>query len=351
MVAATGRAIAASPFGAERELDRDTSAVIEVRNLHKWFGSLHVLRNVSNVFAANKVVVVCGPSGSGKSTLLRCINGLETPSEGDVTVDGLRSRPGRPHQRRSPSRRHGFSAVQPVPAPRRDLQHYARVAEGEGHGEARGRRHRDGTSDPRCGSRKGACLPAAIVRGPATARGDRTRAAMRRRMLFDEPTSALDPEMIGEVLDVIRDLAREGMTMMVVTHEMGFAREVADRVIFIDGGVFVGVGRGVSSLQIRAKSAPASFLARSWRTEGELVRKCDLFKIPTELPTPLDEAPRLGAALGLSRLLVKRDDLTGLALGGDQGSQITVRHRGRQGTRRGYRDHRRGARGSGPARA
>src|SRR5436190_7277981 len=89
MVAATGRTIAAFPFGAERGLDRDASAVIEVRNLHKWFGSLHVLRDVSNVFAANKVVVVCGPSGSGKSTLLRCINGLETPSEGDVTVDGL----------------------------------------------------------------------------------------------------------------------------------------------------------------------------------------------------------------------------------------------------------------------
>lgn len=82
MVAAVDGEIAAPPFGTEQELDRDASAVIEVRNLHKWFGSLHVLRDISNVFAAHKVVVVCGPSGSGKSTLLRCINGLETPSEG-----------------------------------------------------------------------------------------------------------------------------------------------------------------------------------------------------------------------------------------------------------------------------
>ena len=241
MVAATGRAIAASPFGAERELDRDTSAVIEVRNLHKWFGSLHVLRNVSNVFAANKVVVVCGPSGSGKSTLLRCINGLETPSEGDVTVDGLPVH-GRGARINDVRRRVGMVFQQFNLFPHLDvignitlaLRKVKGMAKPEAEDIAMALLTRVGIPE------KAHAFPQQLSGGQQQRVAIARALAMRpKAMLFDEPTSALDPEMIKEVLDVIRGLANDGMTMVVVSHEMGFAREVADRVLFMDAGVVV----------------------------------------------------------------------------------------------------------------
>ena len=199
-------------------------------------------RRRPDVVRQGEVVVICGPSGSGKSTLLRCINHLEIYHRGEVIVDGIDAGGAKFDVNRTARRdRHGLPAVQPLPAPDRARQHHARP-------------------DPRQEARSaGSARRAAHVTSPASAfprrrvstrpnlsGGQQQRVAIARAlamdpkiMLFDEPTSALDPEMIKEVLDVMRDLAHEGMTMVVVTHEMGFAREVGDRVVFMDEGSIV----------------------------------------------------------------------------------------------------------------
>jgi ABC-type polar amino acid transport system ATPase subunit len=212
--------------------------------VEKHFGRLAVLRGISGRVGQGEVVVICGPSGSGKSTLLRCINRLETIDGGQVYVYGkpvhhpqtdvnrLRTEIGMvfqqfnlfPHM--TVLENITLAPIQVKKLPREQAEEIAlRLL------------HRVGIPE------KARSYPAQLSGGQqqrvAIARG---LAMNPKIMLFDEPTSALDPEMIKEVLDVMRDLAREGMTMVVVTHEMGFAREVANRVMFMDGGVVVEEG-------------------------------------------------------------------------------------------------------------
>jgi polar amino acid transport system ATP-binding protein len=221
-----------------------SSHAIEVRDLHKAFGDLEVLRGIDFTVGHGEVVCVIGPSGSGKSTLLRCVNRLEEPTSGqiliegeditdpDADVDALRSRIGMVFQ--------SFNLF-PHLSVLRNLtvaqQRVRRRSKKDAADVARSNLERVGLSD------KIDAYPAHL------SGGQQQRVAIARAlsmepdmMLFDEPTSALDPELVGEVLEVMRQLAREGMTMMVVTHEMGFAREVADRVVFMDGGVVVEEG-------------------------------------------------------------------------------------------------------------
>ncbi|HYS18548.1 MAG TPA: amino acid ABC transporter ATP-binding protein [Candidatus Binatia bacterium] len=213
-------------------------AAIRFRDVNKWFGKLQVLADINLAVAAGEVVVVCGPSGSGKSTLIRCVNGLEGIQGGDLVVLGesivrpgvsmsaLRTRVGMvfqsfnlfPHMTvlenimLAPIRVRGLSAAE-AEKTARALLGRVRIPD------------------------KAANYPANLSGGQQQRVAIARALAMQPKiMLFDEPTSALDPEMINEVLDVMTDLAKDGMTMMVVTHEMGFARRVAHRVVFMDAG-------------------------------------------------------------------------------------------------------------------
>ncbi|MFD4241780.1 amino acid ABC transporter ATP-binding protein [Streptomyces sp. NPDC058525] len=217
---------------------------IRIRGLHKSFGDNHVLRGIDLDIARGEVVCVIGPSGSGKSTLLRCVNLLEEPNEGqvfvgdtevtdlDVDIDAVRRRIGMVFQQFNLFPH--VSVTENLTLPQRRVlgTDKARAA-----AVARENLERVGLAD------KAEAYPAQL------SGGQQQRVAIARAlsmgpevMLFDEPTSALDPELVGEVLSVMRVLAGEGMTMMVVTHEMTFAREVADRVVFMDGGVIVEQG-------------------------------------------------------------------------------------------------------------
>ncbi|MCC3300337.1 amino acid ABC transporter ATP-binding protein [Arthrobacter sp. zg-Y895] len=218
---------------------------IEVRNLHKSFGSNEVLKGIDFHVDQGEVVCVIGPSGSGKSTLLRCVNRLEEPTSGTVLVEGVditdpdtdldkvRTRIGMVFQQ--------FNLF-PHLNVLRNLTLAQRRAKKRGQEEASKVALKNlakvGLED------RATAFPAQL------SGGQQQRVAIARAlsmdpdmMLFDEPTSALDPELVGDVLAVMRQLAEEGMTMMVVTHEMGFAREVGDRVVFMDGGVVVEQGR------------------------------------------------------------------------------------------------------------
>jgi glutamate/aspartate transport system ATP-binding protein len=214
--------------------------MIEIRDVSKWYGDFQVLKSCSASIAAGEVVVVCGPSGSGKSTLIKCVNGLEAFDKGEITVDGLRV--AQAAELRKLRTRIGmvFQGLELYPhltaldniclAPRIVLERRRDEAEAR----ARALLARVGLTDH-------------ALKFPAQlSGGQQQRVAIARSlamdpvvMLFDEPTSALDPEMIKEVLEVMTDLAREGMTMIVVTHEMGFARRVADRIVFMDEGEIV----------------------------------------------------------------------------------------------------------------
>ena len=222
----------------------DAGPMVDMRSVVKSFGSLRVLDDVSMRVDRGQVVVIIGPSGSGKSTLLRCINRLETVDSGEIDVDGRSLQD--PKLDVNDLRRHigvVFQAFNLFPhlsvldnltlAPRWALKMSHADA------EARARNLLDKVGIPE----KAGARPTQL------SGGQQQRVAIARAlcmepdlMLFDEPTSALDPEMIKEVLDVMRDLASDGMTMVVVSHEMGFAREVADRVVFIDHGVVVETG-------------------------------------------------------------------------------------------------------------
>jgi polar amino acid transport system ATP-binding protein len=220
------------------------TAAIEIRALHKYFGELEVLKGIDFHVDEGEVVCVIGPSGSGKSTLLRCVNRLEEPTSGtiliegeditdpDADVDHLRTRIGMVFQQFNLFPHLdvlGNLTISQVKVLKRDKKEASRIAHEV--------LERVGLLDK-------------ITEYPIRlSGGQQQRVAIARAlamnpdmMLFDEPTSALDPELIGEVLDVMRKLAREGMTMMVVTHEMGFAREVADRVVFLDDGVIAEEG-------------------------------------------------------------------------------------------------------------
>ena len=217
------------------------SAMIEIKNLSKWYGSFQVLTNCSTHVSKGEVVVVCGPSGSGKSTLIKTVNGLEPFQQGDIIVDGvsvaakdtnlpkLRSRIGMVFQ--------NFELFPHLSITENLTLGQIKVL-GRPQDEAieRGLKLLD-----RVGLKEQAAKYPGQLSG-----GQQQRVAIARAlamdpiaMLFDEPTSALDPEMITEVLDVMVKLAEEGMTMAVVTHEMGFARKVAHRVVFMDQGAIV----------------------------------------------------------------------------------------------------------------
>ena len=216
-------------------------AAIQFRQVNKWFGPLHVLKDVSLEVQPGEVVVVCGPSGSGKSTLIRCVNRLETIQSGEIVVNGISL--GDPAMNLSRLRAevgmvfqsfnlypHMTALQNIVLAPLR----VKRLPRSEAEKIATGLLERVGIPD------KADAYPANLSGGQQQRVAIARALAMQPRiMLFDEPTSALDPEMINEVLEVMTDLARDGMTMMVVTHEMGFARRVAHRVIFMDEGRLV----------------------------------------------------------------------------------------------------------------
>jgi glutamate/aspartate transport system ATP-binding protein len=215
--------------------------MIDIKSISKHYGKIQVLKNCSTHVDKGEVVVVCGPSGSGKSTLIKCVNGLEPFQSGDVILDGislsdpktdlpkLRARVGMVFQHFEL-----FPHLRVID--NLCLAQQKVLGRSRADAEARGMKLLE---------RVGLTAHAQKYPGELSG-GQQQRVAIARAlamdpivMLFDEPTSALDPEMVNEVLDVMIELAREGMTMMVVTHEMGFARKVADRVIFMDKGEIV----------------------------------------------------------------------------------------------------------------
>jgi len=216
-------------------------AMIEIRNVSKWYGKFQVLADCSTRVDQGEVVVVCGPSGSGKSTLIKCVNGLEPFQRGEIIVDGQSvGAPGTDLPRLRARIGMVFQNFELFP--------HMTVLDNINLGQVKvlGRERAAATERSiALLGRVGLEQQAAKYPGELSG-GQQQRVAIARAlamdpiaMLFDEPTSALDPEMIGEVLDVMVSLAREGMTMMVVTHEMGFARQVAHRVVFMDEGRIV----------------------------------------------------------------------------------------------------------------
>jgi len=238
--------------------------MIEIRNVSKWYGSTQVLDQCSTRVDKGEVVVVCGPSGSGKSTLIKCVNGLEPFQQGSISVDGvsvgdpktdlprLRARVGMVFQH--------FELFPHLSVERNlSLAQVKVLGRSEEEAAARGMALLD-----RVGLREHAAKFPAQLSG-----GQQQRVAIARALamdpvclLFDEPTSALDPEMIGEVLDVMVELAQEGMTMMCVTHEMGFARKVAKRVVFMDQGRIVEDAPTAEFFGAPASERAKTFLAR-----------------------------------------------------------------------------------------
>ena len=221
-----------------------SAAAIDIQDLHKYFGDNEVLKGIDFHVDNGQVICVIGPSGSGKSTLLRCVNLLETPTSGrifvegdeitdpDANVDALRSRIGMVFQQ--------FNLFPHMTALRNLTIAQQKV---------RGRSKEEAVEVARRNLAKVGLAEREDAYPAHLSGGQQQRVAIARAlsmdpdmMLFDEPTSALDPELVGDVLGVMKDLASEGMTMMVVTHEMGFAREVGDKLVFMDDGVIVEEG-------------------------------------------------------------------------------------------------------------
>jgi polar amino acid transport system ATP-binding protein len=237
---------------------------IEVRDLHKYYGSHEVLKGVDFHVDAGQVVCVIGPSGSGKSTLLRCVNRLEEPTSGRILVEGIdicdpevdlaavRSRIGMVFQQFNLFPH--MSVLKNLCVAQRRVR---KRSQDEAVRIARDNLAKVGLAD------KENAYPAHL------SGGQQQRVAIARAlsmepdmMLFDEPTSALDPELVGDVLAVMRTLATDGMTMMVVTHEMGFAREVGDNLVFMDGGVIVEEGDPVDVLSHPRHARTQAFLSK-----------------------------------------------------------------------------------------
>lgn len=218
--------------------------MIEVKNLEKSFGKNHVLRGINETINEGEVVCIIGPSGSGKSTFLRCLNLLEQPTSGEVILDGEKiNAPDRDIDKIREKLGMVFQNFNLFPhmSVLDNITMAPIKVKGQARGEAEeeARRLLDvvGLLD------KAEAYPSSLSGGQKQRVAiARALAMMPEIMLFDEPTSALDPEMVGEVLAVMKQLAEDGMTMVIVTHEMGFAREVADRVLFIDGGVILEQG-------------------------------------------------------------------------------------------------------------
>ncbi|MGB3488447.1 MAG: amino acid ABC transporter ATP-binding protein [Xanthobacteraceae bacterium] len=236
------------------------SPIVTVAGLNKWYGDFHVLRDIDLDVGRGERIVICGPSGSGKSTLIRCINALEEFQEGKIVVDGIELGPNlrRVHEVR---REVGMVFQNFNLFPHLTVLENCTLAPiwvrhiPQKEAEASAMKYLERVRIPD----KAKNYPGQL------SGGQQQRVAIARAltmnpkvMLFDEPTSALDPEMVKEVLDTMVDLAREGMTMLVVTHEMGFAREVADRVVFMDAG------------QIIEANTPANFFANPQHARTKL---------------------------------------------------------------------------------
>jgi general L-amino acid transport system ATP-binding protein len=234
--------------------------IVSIAGLNKWFGDFHVLRDIDLDVGKGERIVICGPSGSGKSTLIRCINALEEFQEGRIVVDGIELGPNL--RRVDEVRREVGMVFQSF-----NLFPHLTVLENctlapiwvrnipKKDAEAAAMKYLERVKIPHQAGK----FPGQM------SGGQQQRVAIARAltmnpkvMLFDEPTSALDPEMVKEVLDTMVDLARDGMTMLVVTHEMGFAREVADRVVFMDAG------------QIIEANTPQSFFANPQHARTKL---------------------------------------------------------------------------------
>jgi len=240
-------------------------SMIELQSVNKWYGpNFQVLTNCSLNVAKGEVVVICGPSGSGKSTLIKCVNALETIGNGVITVNGVEVTNPKTDM---PKLRSKVGMV---------FQHFElfphmTILENLCIGQEKvlGRSPAEALAKANALlERVGLTAHARKYPGQLSG-GQQQRVAIARAlamdpvaMLFDEPTSALDPEMINEVLDVMVSLAQEGMTMMVVTHEMGFARKVADRIVFMDGGEIVEIGQGDSFFTDPKTDRARSFLSK-----------------------------------------------------------------------------------------
>ncbi|MCS2171348.1 amino acid ABC transporter ATP-binding protein [Scandinavium sp. TWS1a] len=238
--------------------------MIHIKNLHKHFGASHVLRGIDCDIQPQEVVCVIGPSGSGKSTFLRCMNALESVSEGEVVVNGfpvhdkktdlnkLRESVGMVFQRFNLFPH--ITVLENLLMAPMSLRGMSRA---EAVTYAEGLLSKVGLSDKRD------AWPSSLSGGQQQRVAIARALAMQPSiMLFDEPTSALDPELVGDVLEVMKKLATEGMTMVIVTHEMGFAREVADRVIFIDQGIIQEQGTPEQIFSAPQNPRTASFLSK-----------------------------------------------------------------------------------------
>ncbi|MBC8015668.1 MAG: amino acid ABC transporter ATP-binding protein [Sporomusaceae bacterium] len=237
--------------------------MISIKNIHKKFGKLHVLKGIDLHISEKEVVVIIGPSGSGKSTLLRCINFLEEPTEGEVVVDGIpldseanvnkvRIEVGMVFQRFNLFP-HKTVLENVILAP----MQVRKLSKAEAEKVALDLLDKVGLGD------KPHAYPEQLSGGQQQRVAIARALAMRPKiMLFDEPTSALDPEMVKEVLDVMKELAHEGMTMAIVTHEMGFAREVGDRVIFMDEGRLVEQGTPEQIFTAAQEERTQAFLSK-----------------------------------------------------------------------------------------
>ncbi|MFZ5897948.1 MAG: amino acid ABC transporter ATP-binding protein [Bacillota bacterium] len=238
--------------------------MIRVVGLHKYFGNLHVLKGVNLEVKASEVVVLIGASGSGKSTLLRCINFLEKADEGEIYIDGqqiVRKKHDLNQIRQEVGMVFQLFNLFPhktvlgnvIEAP----VHVKKMRRDEAVERGKELLAKVGLSD------KADVYPAQLSGGQKQRVAIARALAMNPRvMLFDEPTSALDPELVGEVLQVMKDLAREGMTMIVVTHEMGFAREVADRIVMMDEGQIIEEGEPTALFQNPQMERTKKFLSQ-----------------------------------------------------------------------------------------
>ena len=237
--------------------------MIQLQDVHKYFGQLHVLKGVTTTIDKGEVVVIIGPSGSGKSTVLRCMNYLEEPTSGDVIVDGMnlnvkeninnvRAEVGMVFQRFNL-----FPHMTVLDNITLAPQKIRGLSKAEAETIAHDLLGKVGLSDK------------AEAYSEQLSGGQQQRVAIARAlamkpkvMLFDEPTSALDPEMVSEVLDVMKALAEEGMTMVIVTHEMSFAKEVATRVLFVDGGEILEEGAPEAVFDAPKHERTKSFLSK-----------------------------------------------------------------------------------------
>jgi general L-amino acid transport system ATP-binding protein len=237
--------------GAIEYITMTANPIVSIVGLNKWFGDFHVLRDIDLDVAKGERIVICGPSGSGKSTLIRCINALEEFQEGRIVVDDIELGPNL--RRVDEVRREVGMVFQSF-----NLFPHLTVLENctlapiwvrnipKKDAEAAAMKYLERVKIPQQANKYPGQMSGGQQQRVAIARALTMNPKV---MLFDEPTSALDPEMVKEVLDTMVDLANEGMTMLVVTHEMGFAREVADRVVFMDAG------------QIIEANTPANFFA------------------------------------------------------------------------------------------